>query len=108
MIASSSRERAQRLRFSQAWKPDLDTPSASQSHLERDLDWSIPINDSAPENLILQHAFAASPVSWRGATFGSTFLTEQRDWMVAQFLSGEATCRREWPLSSTFRRTIVH
>src|ERR1700685_2624961 len=32
MIASSSRERAQWLRFSQAWKPDLDTPSASQSH----------------------------------------------------------------------------
>src|SRR6202034_3122968 len=32
MIASSSRERAQRFRFSQAWKPDLDTPSVSQSH----------------------------------------------------------------------------
>ena len=32
MIASSSRERALGPRFSQAWKPDLDTPSASQSH----------------------------------------------------------------------------
>jgi hypothetical protein len=32
MIASSSRERAQGPRFSQTWKPDLDTPSASQSH----------------------------------------------------------------------------
>jgi hypothetical protein len=27
MIASSSRERAQGPRFSQAWKPDLDIPS---------------------------------------------------------------------------------
>src|SRR5271168_2205208 len=32
MIASPSRERALGPRFSQAWKPDLDTPSASQSH----------------------------------------------------------------------------